>query len=171
MITQVKWNTEMPKFEDVENKITLVWWEDSQNIVHTDVLNNWSRDAFENNFKGMVKFTILSDEPVYCEWTKDEDAVYHTKCGHQFYFDDSSAIEENHHVWCQYCGSVIHIVDELKPLPLDEVMPKIIDHYNSESFSVEYEKDGWKYSTPMLESTEAAITAWNSLVKKLTGEK
>ena len=167
-ITQVKWNDREPSFEEVKGKLMLFTW-NKEKI--PGVIRVETKTYFDEYDWSGVSFSILSDEPVYCEWTKDEDAVYHTKCGHQFYFDDSSAIEENHHVWCQYCGSVIHIVDELKPLPLDEVMPKIIDHYNSESFSVEYEKDGWKYSTPMLESTEAAITAWNSLVKKLTGEK
>ena len=158
MITQVKWNTEMPKFEDVENKITLVWWEDSQNIVHTDVLNNWSRDAFENNFKGMVKFTILSDEPVYCEWVNR--GTYWQGCGGQW-----SLVYK----FCPHCGLPIKVIDELKPLPLMGIEPVINVTFGI--YQCVWENNGDTIISLADTKKVHAIESWNLLVKKLTGEK
>lgn len=38
-----------------------------------------------------------------CEWVEDEDAIWHTACGHSFFFDTDGPAE-NKLEYCCYCG-------------------------------------------------------------------
>ena len=44
-----------------------------------------------------------------CEWSEDADGIWHTSCGHAWFFDTGTP-EENEARWCIYCGA------PLKPL-------------------------------------------------------
>jgi hypothetical protein len=44
-----------------------------------------------------------------CAWREDGDGVWHTSCGHQFWFD-SGTPTENKQQFCGYCGSRLHAV-------------------------------------------------------------
>jgi len=38
-----------------------------------------------------------------CEWCEDDDGVWHTGCGHAFWFDSDGPVE-NLQKFCGYCG-------------------------------------------------------------------
>lgn len=38
-----------------------------------------------------------------CEWTEDADGIWHTGCGHTFFFDTDGPVE-NKQKFCGYCG-------------------------------------------------------------------
>jgi hypothetical protein len=152
--TQIKWNTDKPKFEDVENKMTLVWWEDAQKIIHTDILNNYGEDAFESNFKGMIKWTILTDEPVYCEWVNK--IGYYQGCISQW---------EDDYKFCPDCGNPILIV-EVKPMALDGWNVEI-NQLSYNFYEWRYEKASTVYASGGYKSRDEAITAWNAFCERM----
>ena len=39
-----------------------------------------------------------------CAWTPDDDGIFHTGCGHSFYFDGSGGPVEHGQKFCGYCG-------------------------------------------------------------------
>lgn len=42
-----------------------------------------------------------------CLWTEDEDAVWHTSCGHTFEVNNMETPTENGFKFCCYCGRAI----------------------------------------------------------------
>lgn len=38
-----------------------------------------------------------------CAWIEDDDAIWHTACGHSFFFDTDGPVE-NKLEYCCYCG-------------------------------------------------------------------
>jgi len=39
----------------------------------------------------------------HCFWEQDEDGIWQTDCGKQFYFDDSSTPEDTGMIYCCFC--------------------------------------------------------------------
>lgn len=46
----------------------------------------------------------LEGQTSICSWKEDEDGIYHTGCGHSFYFDDGGGPEDHKQKFCGYCG-------------------------------------------------------------------
>jgi hypothetical protein len=161
--TYVKWNTEKPKFEDVKGKwIFMEWINERHSNLQTDILMSNTQREFEANFEGMVRYAILSDEPVYCEWTNK--GAYWQGCGGQW-----SLVYK----FCPHCGNPIKVIDELKPLPLMGIEPEIVCQEGSDGHLWKYQ---WRLNETYITSDaffskREAIESWNLLVKKLTGEK
>ena len=167
MITQVKWNTGKPRFEDVEGKIVIVEWghtaaKEMDSFKFFDVL------SFERvNWKNVKSYAILSDEQQAC-------------CCCWIRLPDASGIEQyavpDHQVsmlkplgnFCPHCGLPIHIVDELKPLPLMGIEPTLvqIDTF----WYLTWSKTGEFYQFSGLDKNKI-FESWNSFVGKLTSEK
>jgi hypothetical protein len=175
MITNVNWNTVKPKFEDVEGKIVALEW----NYGVLDIGKIITIKHYENiTWSEVERYAILSEGAV-CEWTKVPDngaGHQETSCNHDFYGGEAGNCEVPHFTYCPFCANPIHIVDELKPLPLMGIEPilerSISGHYfyrwngvnNPDPFQ-------WEYTTPVFNTEREAIESWNSLVGKLTGEK
>lgn len=45
-----------------------------------------------------------------CEWHPDDDGVFHTGCGHAFYFDSGGGPAEHGQQFCGYCGGSLSVV-------------------------------------------------------------
>ena len=48
--------------------------------------------------------------PDVCEWTDDEDGVWHTGCGNAFVLDPYGTPAEHGMTYCPYCGREIRAV-------------------------------------------------------------
>ena len=120
-ITQVKWNDREPSFEEVKGKLMLFSWnkEKIPGVIRVETKTHFD----EYDWAG-VSFSILSDEPVYCEWELDSFGVYKTDCGKSIHKFDYTKDLNN---FCSYCGLPIRTVDELKPLPLLELPCRKVD--------------------------------------------
>lgn len=59
---------------------------------------------------GFMQRQSLPSETKECIWTADEDGVYSTGCGHNFFFDTGTA-KENSAAFCQYCGDALKAVE------------------------------------------------------------
>jgi hypothetical protein len=173
-ITHVKWNTDKPKFEDVEGKIVIVEW--AHIAKEMDSFKFYDIGSFERvNWKNVKCCAVLSDEPVYCEWTRlpDSSGITHFFCG----CNKSDVLQIGKH--CQFCGNPIYIVDELKPLPLMGIEPKVHTGMADDWVEIEWTAtEGNSYFAHITEyyriirpTKREAIESWNLLVKKLTGEK
>ena len=166
--TYVKWNTEKPKFEDVKGKwIFMEWINERHSNLQTDILMSNTQREFEANFEGMVRYAILSDEPVYCEWTRlpDSSGITHFFCG----CNKSDVLQIGK--FCQFCGNSIHIIDELKPLQLMGIEP-VIQNESGGFYAMWYKLETEeKFVLKTYPTKREAIESWNLLVKKLTGEK
>ena len=176
-ITQVKWNDREPSFEEIKGKLILVTWNKERTPVATRIKTKTLFDEYD--WRG-VSFSILSEGAV-CEWTKVPDngaGHQETSCNHDFYGGEAGNCEVPHFTYCPFCANPIHIVDELKPLPLMGIEPKI---YEAVEESGPFDGEEWFYEytveTMTIKNNESftsqreAIESWNSLVKKLTGEK
>ncbi len=53
--------------------------------------------------------------PPDCQWTPDEDGIFHTSCDHAFYFDGDGGPTEHKLKFCGYCGR------SLREMPFVEV--------------------------------------------------
>lgn len=51
--------------------------------------------------------TQVSSGMPQCEWTPDDDGIYHTACGNMFCFTDDGPVENKMH-FCCYCGAGMH---------------------------------------------------------------
>jgi len=115
--TQINWNTEKPKFEEVEGKQVIVKWmcagsEEVDGCISTGF--GFYEAYFDNNF---LAYAILTEEPKYCEWTIREND-FRSECGIVF---------ESAHKYCGHCGKPIKIIEELKPKEYKGKLPKIIE--------------------------------------------
>ena len=65
---------------------------------------------------------VRPDSPTspICGWYEDEDAIWHTACGHQWFFD-SGTPEDNGQKFCGYCGRSLVVVERpaVAPAPLE----------------------------------------------------
>ena len=171
-ITQVKWNTEKPKFEDVEGKTLVVR---NDNFDHLKFFYSFDNIDYSVCTVGkFVAYAVLSDEQAVCEYKKvtlgdPEETFFMPQCEGGYlplHFDQFS--------FCPHCGLPIHIVDELKPLPLMGIEPRfehilVSPEYTASRLFVEH-KDFY-FRCEYRDTDREAIESWNSLVKKLTGEK
>jgi hypothetical protein len=159
MITQVKWNKGIPGFKEVENKTILVKRKDGVVVYSEKIVDRIQIQPYDC----IDSFAILSDEEQVCEWKKNILDVYQGGC--------TSMVIGYNDWWkfCPHCGNPIHIVDELKPLPLMGIEPVI----NVTLGVYQCVWENFVYTISSLADTKKvhAIESWNSLVKKLTGEK
>jgi hypothetical protein len=156
-ITQVKWNTDKPKFEDVEGKTVLIWRTTGQLIGMDMDKHRFDQNINNEYFKA---FTILSDETVYCEWINK--GAYWQGCGGQW-----SLVYK----FCPHCGNPIKVIDELKPLQLMGIEP-VIQNESGGFYAMWYKLETEeKFVLKTYPTKREAIESWNLLVKKLTGEK
>ena len=156
-ITHVKWNTDKPKFEDVEGKTVLIWRTTGQLIGMDMDKHRFDQNINNEYFKA---FTILSDETVYCEWINK--GAYWQGCGGQW-----SLVYK----FCPHCGNPIKVIDELKPLQLMGIEP-VIQNESGGFYAMWYKLETEeKFVLKTYPTKREAIESWNSLVKKLTGEK
>ena len=44
-----------------------------------------------------------------CRWKEDDDGLWNTKCGNEFYLADGCRVEENGIKYCPYCGRIIRV--------------------------------------------------------------
>lgn len=58
---------------------------------------------------------VRADRLPLCQWTGDDDGVWHTDCGEAFFFGPS----ENKMKFCGYCGKLLEEVKYVEP-PDDE---------------------------------------------------
>jgi hypothetical protein len=178
----VKWNTEKPKFEDVKGKYIIVEYEDGAHSHLTFIETEKTyRDLIVNNpiLSNFKKCSVVdfSDEPAYCEWEKINEGE------HKNYFrsrccKDYLGVRGANRIFlpvqaqdpfCGHCGLPIKVIDELKPLPLMGIEPVINVTFGV--YQCVWENNG----DPIISLADTkkvhAIESWNSLVKKLTGEK
>ena len=156
-ITHVKWNTDKPKFEDVEGKTVLIWRTTGQLIGMDMDKHRFDQNINNEYFKA---FTILSDETVYCEWINK--GAYWQGCGGQW-----SLVYK----FCPHCGNPIKVIDELKPLQLMGIEP-VIQNESGGFYAMWYKLETEeKFVLKTYPTKREAIESWNLLVKKLTGEK
>lgn len=165
--TTIKWNTEKPKFEDVEGKDVLVKWRSKLGHVNTDMLNGINRVQFvawfDNDF---IAYTILSEDEEVCEWVKSSHnlEVYDTSCGNLAmpHYDDF--------IVCPICTRRIHITSP-KPTPLMGMEPEIVTSESSgqDGVWIEIRDATLKIHIRAWGRThELALANWESLVKRLT---
>lgn len=167
-------------YEDVEGKYIIVEYEDGAHSHLTFIETEKTyRDLIVNNpiLSNFKKYSVVdfSDEPVYCEWEKLPDngnGHYESTCNHDFYGGTGNT-EVLNFSFCPHCSLPIKVIDELKPLPLMGIEPKLERHLVNDSLTSHrfyiHTKDVYIY--PRWEDTEReAIESWNSLVKKLTGQ-
>jgi hypothetical protein len=178
-ITYVKWNTEKPKFEEVKDKWIFMEWETKQTGLQTDLLVSYTAKDHESNFEGMIRYAVLSDEQPVCEWERIAEGE------HKNYFRsqcqrDLQELGGGNRIWlpvqaqepfCGHCGRLIHIVDELKPLPLMGIEPVLIHSSIDNRYWYEISYNGFDITSQAKESNREAIESWNYLKKRLTGEK
>jgi len=177
-ITQVKWNTDKPKFEDVKGKKIYFEFEANnpkelfvgQRKIVTIGDYNYAFPSHEGNSYPTIRYAILSDEPVYCEYKQDFGIGYRyeTSCGESFYFSNTPP-SKGSYIHCQKCGLPIKVIDELKPLPLMGIEPVI--NVTLGVYQCVWENNGDTIISLADTKKVHAIKSWNSLVKKLTGEK
>jgi hypothetical protein len=164
-ITHVKWNTEKPKFGDVEGKYVLIQWTSSVGVVHRETHEIVSKNdmiVFDDDPPGVVfnYYAVLSDEPAYCEWINK--GAYWQGCGGQW-----SLVYK----FCPHCGNPIKVIDELKPLQLMGIEP-VIQNESGGFYAMWYKLETEeKFVLKTYPTKREAIESWNLLVKKLTGEK
>jgi hypothetical protein len=168
MITQVKWNEVKPKFEDVEGRYLVIKLGLS-GVYQIPVVTRTIYDSILMQDKYSV-YAILSDEPVYCEWLDSRNGLYEPSCTKGFRFTGDAHLC---YPYCPKCGLPIKVIDELKPLPLMGIEPKIEYSEGSDGHLWTYQ---WRMNETIINSNSfyskrEAIESWNSLVKKLTGEK
>jgi hypothetical protein len=154
-ITQVKWNDREPSFEEVKGKLMLFSW-NKEKI--PGVIRVETKTYFDEYDWSGVSFSILSDEPVYCEWTKDEFGVPVSP-----HVNDVTEYK-----FCYDCGLPVKVIDELKPLPLMGIEPVIVVTLGV--YQCVWENNNNTIISLADTSKVRAIESWNSLVKKLTGE-
>ena len=163
-ITQVKWNTDKPKFEDVWKKSVVVCLRSGSLPQIFFILGQRSYDELFNGtgYSRVEKYAILSEEPVYCEWTETVNFLidYKTSCG---------VHTEHKTKYCPFCGLPIKVIDELKPLPLMGIEPVI--NVTLGVYQCVWENNGDTIISIADTKKVHAIESWNLLVKKLTGEK
>jgi hypothetical protein len=61
----------------------------------------WCEEAAASTDEGQD--ATAAREQAACAWTPDDDGVYHTACGHVFFFD-TGTIADNKQKFCGYCG-------------------------------------------------------------------
>jgi hypothetical protein len=165
MITQVKWNKDKPKFKDVEGKLI---------VVKTNGIGEYlypayqirSEGTYRHAFIDFIAYAILSDEPVYCEWRKNDIGEYQGSC--------TSLLIGYCDWWvmCPVCGNPIKVIEDEKPLPLMGIYPKIECSEGSDGHLWTYH---W-YSGEIIISSNAfdskreAIVSWNEFVKRVSKE-
>jgi hypothetical protein len=172
-ITHIRWNTDKPKFEDVKGKYIIVEYEDGAHSHLTFIETEKTyRDLIVNNpiLSNFKKYSVVdfSDEPVYCEWVNR--GTYWQGCGGQW-----SLVYK----FCPHCGLPIKVIDELKPLQLMGIEPKVHTGMADDWVEIEWTAtEGNSYFAHITEyyriirpTKREAIESWNSLVGKLTGEK
>ena len=172
MITNVNWNTVKPKFEDVEGKIVALEW----NYGVLDIGKIITIKHYENiTWSEVERYAILSEGAV-CEWTKVPDngaGHQETSCNHDFYGGEAGNCEVPHFTYCPFCANPIHIVDELKPLPLLGIEPEI-EMVDSYSYSLTWSNlRNHQQIKVIMPTKKMLIDLWNDgqFVKNLTGEK
>jgi hypothetical protein len=161
-ITQVKWNTDKPFQNDVEGKLLLAKWYPDERIGIKDFRSGSGLYWKDIDWSRLSGYSVLSDEPVYCEWV--DKGTYWQGCGGQW-----SLVYK----FCPHCGLPIKVIDELKPLQLMGIEPEIVCQEGSDGHLWKYQ---WRLNETYITSDaffskREAIESWNSLVKKLTGEK
>ncbi|MFA5154340.1 MAG: hypothetical protein WC554_17455 [Clostridia bacterium] len=171
-ITQVKWNDREPSFEEIKGKLILVTWSKERTPVATRIKTKTLFDEYD--WRG-VSFSILSEGAV-CEWTKVPDngaGHQETSCNHDFYGGEAGNCEVPHFTYCPFCANPIHIVDELKPLPLLGIEPEI-EMVDSYSYSLTWSNlRNHQQIKVIMPTKKMLIDLWNDgqFVKNLTGEK
>ena len=172
MNTIVKWNTDKPKFEDVEGKSVVV--KKSMELPPRMALRFYSEVTRSDyldfyNFYSFVAYAILTDEVEYCEWKKNILGVYQGGC-------TSLCIDFND--WwkfCPHCGLPIKIVYETKPVLLDGIELEPKKYLDNSGFKSKYYyaivTDDFYISGKICDTENEAITTWNSFVGRMGGEK
>jgi hypothetical protein len=122
-------------------------------ITDVKVFTQWLTD-------GLISFAILSDEQQVCEYRICEDGSRSV----DQHNGNLHSLDEN---YCSECGLPIHIVDELKPLPLMGIEPTIVQIGNL-GWKVNYESYEQIHILFWYQSDREAIESWNSLVERLT---
>ena len=169
MNTYVKWNTEKPKFEEVEGKRVLVRHRFVGVGHEIEFIDGVNRALFETWFDDeLIAYAILSDEQPTCEWERIETegiCKSHTGRVDLGYFN----------LWkvCPECTRPIHIVEEVKPLPLMGIEPHIHENdvHGELIWYYHFQGNGAIIDSEGYTTKREAIESWNSLVGKLTGEK
>jgi len=172
MNTQVKWNTDKPKFEDVEGKSVVVKINTAfpkktalhfySEVGRSDYLDFYNWDRF-------IAYAILSDEQEYCEYSLTMHKVYNPSCNPEMNIDG-----EKGYKFCPHCGNPIKIIDELKPLPLMGIEPEIFENAVADGIYYlfyHWQGEGAAIDSQGYKTKRETIESWNSLVEKLTGEK
>lgn len=84
----------MDEYDSVAAKVAAGFWP-------CDPRDGFSRVSIADAMAGA--FRLHADEKT-CRWTPDADGVYQTACGHAFFFDTGTPLENQHH-FCGYCGA------------------------------------------------------------------
>ena len=169
MITQVKWNDGMPDYKAIEGKLLLA------EIRIEDTSGSYKRivlfDKFGHGIQkvNIVRYSILSDEPVYCEWSDSRNGLYEPSCTKGFRFTGDAHLC---YPYCPKCGLPIKVIDELKPLPLMGIEPKIEYSEGSDGhlWTYYWYSNGIIISSNAFDSKREAIVSWNEFVKRVSKE-
>jgi hypothetical protein len=157
-ITHVKWNTDKPFQNDVEGKLLLAKWYPDERIGIKDFRSGSGLYWKDIDWSRLSGYSVLSDEPVYCEWTR-LDSGYLQGCGGQW---------KLFYKFCPHCGLPIKVIEDEQPLPLMGIEPVI--NVTLGVYQCVWENNGDTIISLADTKKVHAIESWNSLVKKLTGE-
>ena len=181
MNTYVKWSDGYPTKEVAEKKLIMCEWKNFAIPQFIDLRHGEKYDNYD--WYRCMRFTILSDEPA-CEWRPDGNPL---QPGYMNPHNARCLFLPDKPEFCMFCGLPIHIVDELKPLPLmgiepeiifdnglnDTPLPKgVIAQGSTPMFYIEYctkNDSDWFIQTPEYKTEREAIESWNELVGKVTG--
>jgi len=161
--TKIIWHEGIPSFERLKGNILLSWWKGASYAEVATI--NRQKDYDSYSWSRLIKFAILSEEVSICKWKLDEEGIYSTDCGHEFFFD-SGTLEENGAKFCQYCGSTIKPVERIKPLALEGITPKF-STLDKPGYYAIYQNNGVQISLAPKETKEEAVKEWNEIRNKL----
>jgi len=178
-ITQIKWNTDKPKFEDVRGKLLVIKTERQGEFLYPSYQIR-SEKTYIHVFtdKNFISYAILTDEPVFCEWEKISEGehknYFRSQCQRDLY-----GVKGANRLWapilgeelfCPHCSNHIKIIEEVKPMMLDGILPDIQQIPLCDRYQCYWNHHGSWHGTEG-NTKQLAITAWNDFVSRMTGEK
>jgi len=186
MKTIVKWNTDIPSFDSVAGKRIIVEYRDEfhQHKKATDSLTPDQYRVWFGFGAVDIRYAILTDEVEYCEWANENignSERLFPGCVKKVmqYMEWKSDVDNMEYKYCPHCGNPIKIIEEVKPMELDGVKPKIhagmADGWVEIECTVTENNPGLKHIRECYRiirpTKNEAITAWNAFVSRMGGEK
>jgi hypothetical protein len=168
--TNLNWNTENPKFEDVEGKHILVEFKSCDGVMMQRYTAHLMPDEYLTYFgfgTELYRYTILNTEPKFCEWTKDDyKDGFDISCSDRLWI--SGMFRYQDFPICPYCGLLIKVITEPKVMEYRGMKPEL-SQVSDAWWKIlwEYHTESYVFTNP---SKVALIEAWNKFATKMKGE-